>query len=98
MEVVHQVVVHPVVVVVVDTKIYKNDLLPKDVYKNKRYNQPKNRIGSKESYVFDINNRWDYSHNSINVIDKRIEDDLEYLKVEFGKINNILYLYTRTYR
>jgi len=57
--------------------------IPKDVIKEIRdilTQQEALHSGQKESYVFPINNRWDYSQNSINVIDKRIEDNLEYLK------------------
>ena len=58
-------------------------IVPKDVIKEIKdiINQEESHTsGQKESYVFVINNRWDYNHNSINVIDKRIEDNLEYLK------------------
>ena len=33
-----------------------------------------------QSYVIVLNNRWDYSPNSISVVDKQIEENLEYLK------------------
>ena len=57
--------------------------VPKDVIKEIKdiiTQEESLHSGQKESYVFVINNRWDYSQNSINVIDKRIEDNLEYLK------------------